>query len=120
MIQTDVSKLKFSENPYEKTEGYVIYSLLNLDNGKRYIGRTRCPHKRIYQHLIDIKAHRHRNPYINQESGCRFGFEILEENIPFRDRTDKERSYILSYETFDRDKGYNIDDPCLGRSHGGQ
>jgi len=113
MIQTDVSELKFYKYCTDVPCTYTIYSLVNLKNGKRYIGRTHYPRQRIQQHFWDLKSHKHSNILLNNESYDKFGFEILEEGILFTDRTDKERDYIIKYKTYDEQFGYNAKDPCL-------
>ena len=112
MISTDVKELKKTNHSnYER--GYTIYSLVNLDNKKRYIGRTKNPRERITQHFVDLKGGKHPNKALNKDCKCKFGYEILEEGIKFIDRTDKERQYILWYKTYDENYGYNLTDPCL-------
>ena len=113
MILTDPNVLEGGSRYDDTLKHYVIYSLVNLDNGKRYIGRTRNPKTRIKQHFVDLRAKKHSNPFINKDCDSHFGFEILEENITFDDRTDKERYYILLYKTYDEDYGYNVKDPCV-------
>ena len=111
-VKTDVNEIKETNfRDYER--GYTIYSLVNLDNGKRYIGRTKNPKGRIKQHFSELKRGNHSNKAINKDCKCRFGFEILEEHIPFLKRTDKERQYMIWYRTYDEKYGYNVDDPCM-------
>jgi hypothetical protein len=111
-IRTDISELGKIELYYRR-ETYFIYSIVNLDNGKRYIGRTKNPRQRIYQHFADLKRHKHSNSLLNKDSDCRFGYEILEENVPFSQRTNKEREYMLRYQTYKEEYGYNAKDRCL-------
>jgi hypothetical protein len=91
---------------------YTIYSLINLDNMKRYIGRTRNFRGRLENHFFAIKTHKHGNKYINADSNCRFAYEILEEGVSYADRK-KERAYILLHRTYDETMGYNKKDPTL-------
>ena len=112
MIKTDVEELKTRDYTILFAP-YTIYSLVNLDNGKRYIGRTQNPKERLKQHFRDIKSHKHPNKLLNKDSDCQFAFEILEEGITFAYRTKKERKYILLHRTYDKNLGYNTVDPCL-------
>lgn len=113
MIETDTRILKGGDQYRDRLPQAVIYSLINLANGKRYIGRTRNPRQRISNHLAALKGHYHKNPLINKDSDCMFGFEILEENVSFLERSNREVHYILEYRTFDERYGYNCNDPAL-------
>lgn len=117
MIETDYHILQ-GGGYGDKLPYTVIYSLVNLDNGKRYIGRTQNPKHRISIHMAAIKGKYHQNRLIREDSGCRFGFEILEEGVSFIDRTDKEREYIIKYKTYDERYGYNGNDPCVKNHRG--
>ena len=107
MLEADISHLRESnfENGYI---GYTIYALINLENGKRYIGRTNHPRKRLKAHFSMLKHHRHPNPFLNKDSICPFGFEILEDGVPY----DREKELIYKFKTYDADYGYNVSDPC--------
>ena len=104
-------KCKFT--PAALADGYTIYSLVNIDNGKRYIGRTRSIRKRLQNHCYGIKSHSHKNKAILKDCGCRFEFEILEENVPYRQRTERERFWILHFKSNDSRYGYNTKDPMF-------
>lgn len=108
MLESDIDFLRESnfEGGYI---GYTIYSLVNLENGKRYIGRTNHPQKRLKSHFSLLKHHRHPNPLLNKDSVCPFGFEILEDGATF----DREKAFILKFKTYDTDYGYNANDPCV-------
>ena len=123
----DISELKEStwyESEHRTRDGrvcvwssryYTIYSLINLDNGKRYIGRTRNPRQRIKTHLQGIKSGKHINRLINADANCRFTFEILEERVEPEKRVDTEISYMVKYRTYDERFGYNANDPIVKR-----
>ena len=113
MIETDTTNLKGGDKYGDILSYTVIYSLVNLYNGKRYIGRTRNPKQRLNSHLSALKGRFHANHLINKDSDCLFGFEILEENVPFVDETDRELFYIAEYKTFDERYGYNCNDPAV-------
>ena len=115
MYRAKISELKGGPYFSDTLSTYTIYSLVNLDNCKRYIGRTQNPKERIKQHFVDIRGRKHSNKFLNEESGCRFSFEILEEGISTIERTNKERTYILLHRTYDEEFGYNVNDPCIKR-----
>ena len=112
MVKTDISELK-ERDYYAELGDYVIYSIINLTNQKRYIGRTRNPKRRIAQHFIGIKKHKHPNPLVNNESNSDFGYEILETGIPKEQGKEKERFYIQEFKTYEDDYGYNGKDHCV-------
>jgi group I intron endonuclease len=109
MIHTDTAELK-EDTP---TESYTIYSIVNLENGKRYVGRSQHPKRRIKFHLCNLHTHNHPNPLINKDSNCEFGYEILEEGVPFEDRKEREKTWIFAFKTYDEKHGYNANDPCV-------
>lgn len=112
MVETDISKIEPRETVWER-QNYVIYSLVNLENGKRYIGRSKNPRERIKQHFVNLKGSNHPNPLLNADSGCQFGYEILEQNVPLADGKEKERYYIDFYKSYDEKYGYNGKDRCV-------
>lgn len=101
-------------------EHYTIYSLINLESGKRYIGRTKNLKQRIQNHFSCIKGKNHPNPLINQDSECHFDFEVLEENVSGEEKKEKERYYIQRYKTYDERYGYNVMDHCVATIKSGK
>lgn len=57
-----------------------IYSITNIDNGKRYIGRTIDLHKREITHFWMLKNNRHPNCHLQRafNEGQQFRFEVVE------------------------------------------
>lgn len=108
MISTDITELQSGEYP-----AYTIYSLVNLKNQKRYIGRSKNPRQRIKQHFINLKSHNHPNKLINADSDCEFGYEILETSVPIAFGKKKEREYIERFKTYESEYGYNGKDHCV-------
>lgn len=118
----EISELRGRENRFityitpwgEKRTDYLIshtiYSLINLDNGKRYIGRTCDPRSRIKSHLYQIRTNRHQNKMIRAESNCRFDFEILEDHLTCVEAREKEREYMIRFQTYKEEYGYNCND----------
>lgn len=95
---------------------YYIYSLVNVENGKRYIGRTINPKARIKTHFSQLKTGHHPNELLNQDSGQTFEVEILKDRILDRDEAKRmERFYMLRFKTYDSQFGYNVKDRMLQR-----
>lgn len=93
---------------------YSIYSLINLSNGKRYIGRTTNPRRRIRTHLSGINSKKHINRLINADSDCQFDFEILADHIlDINEAKRLERMYMYRYKTYDEKFGYNCNDRMM-------
>lgn len=111
MVETDYLNAPNRKYAYER-ERFFVYSIVNLDNGKRYIGRTKNPRQRIMSHFAALKSHRHPNKQMNEDSkkGCRFGYEILESGISYEERS-KECEIMLRFKTNDERYGYNFKDP---------
>ena len=116
MIRKDTSELKGGDNHSDIQNTLTIYSIVNLDNGKRYIGRTKNPKQRIRHHFYGIKTHTHPNPLLNKESNSEFGYEILEEGISIDQGYDKELHYMMLYKTYEEEFGYNAKDKALKRA----
>lgn len=93
---------------------YSIYSLVNRENGKRYIGRTINPRSRIQTHLCLLKSGKHPNDLLNHDSGQAFDFEILQKGIVDANEAKRfERFYMLKFKTYDSKLGYNCKDNML-------
>lgn len=90
---------------------FSIYSLINKENGKRYIGRTRDPKTRIKTHMAGLKHGTHINKLLNQDAGCEFEVEILKDHILDRWEAKRfERYFMLKFKTYDSRYGYNCND----------
>jgi hypothetical protein len=64
------------------SEGGGVYRILNVKNGRIYIGSTSCFRKRAKSHYIDLKTGRHQNAFMqNDFNKCgedSFVFEVVE------------------------------------------
>jgi len=91
-----------------------IYSITNIINNKRYIGRAVFIKNRFATHKRQLKDNKHKNNYL-QNAWNKYGeenllFEILEEceenllNI-------KETFYIKKYKSLIRENGHNLQEP---------
>lgn len=99
-------KLKFDE----KIIG--IYCIKNKLNSKLYIGKTKNLYRRKYQHFGELNNNKHKNSHlqnaVNKYGISNFIFEVIEicdlESLSIR-----EYYWINFYETYNRNKGYNIE-----------
>lgn len=91
-----------------------IYLIRNIVNGKVYVGKAKCIHSRIKQHITSLnrKQRTHENDhFINawhkykRES---FDYVVLE-YLPLNDKliSSREIFYIDLYNALDNNKGYN-------------
>lgn len=83
-----------------------IYSITNIENGKRYIGRTIDLHKREETHFWALKNGRHPNCHLQRafNEGQPFKFEVIEFCDPDV-LNEKEIYWISHYDSFKN--GYN-------------
>ena len=106
-------------------KGGGIYLILNLINGKMYVGRTSKFQRRRQDHFLALSRNIHDNDYL-QKSWNKYGKEnfvfitlkLEELNIK---RKELEIYYSWLFGTFKRDRGYNINEnpdvPMDGRHH---
>jgi group I intron endonuclease len=90
-----------------------IYKILNINNGKYYIGSSYNIHKRWQEHKSALKNNRHHSNHLqhawNKHGGDSFEFLILEEL-----KNEKElivlieQRYLDLYKPYNLDIGYNI------------
>ncbi len=89
-----------------------IYEILNIINGKRYIGQSVDVYKRYRSHVNKLNNNTHRNTYL-QNSWNKYGKESFVFNIieqcDVDDLDELEQFYILHYNTCNRKCGYNLD-----------
>lgn len=91
-----------------------IYCIKNKTNGKVYIGSSNNIERRFRRHKTELNTKKHSNKYLErayQKDGKEnFDFTILElcseENL-----INREISYIIEYESLNKDKGYNLSIP---------
>jgi group I intron endonuclease len=92
-----------------------VYNLVNLKNGKVYIGSTgKSLSLRKKQHFNNLKNGTHENPILqksyNKHGLESFKFEIIESfnNIKIEKLLKLEEKYILENDSTNRNFGYNI------------
>lgn len=101
-----------------------IYSILNLDNNKRYVGSSaRSLKYRLKKHRRLLKRGRHPNRYLqaawNKYGERLFEFSILEYCEPDI-CVEREQYWMDFYRAYNRDYGYNLSPKagsCLGIKH---
>jgi group I intron endonuclease len=89
-----------------------VYWILNLVNGKVYIGSSVDVENRLQNHKKDLIAGNHRNPYLQrawdkQPDSTLWNFEILEEVVDEIWLRARESAWILRLQSHLRDTGYN-------------
>jgi group I intron endonuclease len=93
-----------------------IYSIININNGKRYVGQSGNIFRRLVNHLNDLLQDSHYNEYLqrsfNKHTKNAFLVEVLQycENDEFK-LLEAEQHWIDFYQSYDKDKGYNWG-PC--------
>ena len=87
---------------------YYIYSIVNVKNGKRYIGYTNDLDRRLYDHFKQLDLGIHPNPKMQDEFNKEdFKIEILESfiQVSVQEVAQRERYWIEKYDSFRN--GYN-------------
>lgn len=91
-----------------------IYKIVNLVNGKLYIGQSKNIHKRLTGHKKHLSDNKHQNQHLqrswNKYGKSNFEFKIIE-ICDIEELTQREIYWINLYESYSHDKGYNIDLP---------
>lgn len=101
-----------------------VYLILNLVNNKVYIGScTKKVRNRIRGHISELRTNKHPNRYLqysfNKHKIINFKFYMIERCHPNK-CIEREQYWIDYYNSFNRDKGYNIAPKagnCLGMKH---
>lgn len=94
---------------YKKVIG--IYTILNLNNHKLYVGYSNDCRRRFTSHILDFSKNKHRNPYLqrawNKYGITNFKFEILEE-CEEQFLASQENYWCNLLDTHNPKFGYNI------------
>ena len=87
-----------------------VYKIINMVNGKIYVGSSVDIYNRWYHHKRDLNNNMHGNVYLqnawNKYGGNNFDFVIIEECEPVY-QFEREQFYLNSFSPFDNN-GYNI------------
>lgn len=98
-----------------KSKNSGIYKIVNLVDGKMYIGSSVNIYNRKNAHYSDLRKNIHHNVHLqrafNKYGEENFKFERIELLIPKENLCTKEREYIIKFDTINRNKGYNLDLP---------
>lgn len=99
-------------------EGYV-YSITNIENGKKYIGSTVNYEKRHRAHLNGLRGSYHDNRLLQQDFDIygedSFVFEIICKTDSEEERFRIEANLIQQFRTFEFDNGYNLSTDGRGK-----
>lgn len=92
-------------------ENCGIYIIMNLVNGKFYIGSSKQVKRRLYIHKNSLRKNKHHSYHL-QQSWDKYGeenfiFEIVK-NTTINDMLIEEQKWLDFHKTYDRDYGYNI------------
>lgn len=88
-----------------------IYEIINLVNGKSYIGSAINLNKRFVQHFSNLKNNRHSNRYLQSawnKYERQFEFRIIEIVEDKTKLLEREQFWIDTRQTYNRNIGYNL------------
>ena len=104
---------------------YSVYAIRCKENGKIYVGCTSKPAaERINQHMLELRGNKKTavfagtgvgdgRPYtqwqldFNRFGEGAFEFFLLEENVPYENRRERESYWMDEYKSYDKNYGYN-------------
>ena len=99
----------------------AIYQIVNTVNGKRYIGQSTEPAKRIAWHKSQLKYNCHYNQHLqnayNKHKLKSFFFNIIEYVDSSNELNLKEIGYIKKYKATNPKFGYNFKDGGSSGKH---
>ena len=89
-----------------------IYQIVNLVDGKKYIGSSNNLRVRKRTHFSNLRNNNHYNYYLqrafNKHGEDNFSFEVIELVNTIEELLPREQYYIELYQVCNRDKGYNL------------
>ncbi len=90
----------------------VIYKIVNLVNGKVYIGSASYYNKRRGTHIGLLRQNKHKNPHLqsawNKYKEKNFEFSIIEKVSKREDLLKREQYWLDKSKCYNRKYGYNI------------
>lgn len=95
-----------------------IYKILNIENGKFYIGSSKNIKHRWSQHKSKLKKGKHPNMHL-QNAWVKYGSKafsliIIEENTQINDLIKREQYWLDELKPYNRNVGYNINKITTG------
>lgn len=100
-----------------------VYEIINVVNGKKYIGSSINIEKRRREHFNELRKGTHYSKHLQRAVNIygldNFKFNVLE-LAPKDTLREREKHYITVFETLQRDKGYNISESCTNFSASGK
>jgi len=104
--------MRINENSLQKLDKKGVYKIENLINGKVYIGSTEKSFlKRFTTHYTKLKGNNHKGHIYLQNAVNKYGIENFEFSVLEElesDILEKEGYWINYYDSFNREKGYNL------------
>jgi group I intron endonuclease len=89
-----------------------IYAIININNGKKYIGSTSNLSRRKIKHLSELRKNKHHSPILqnsfNKHGEESFIFVTLKKLENNQDMYKEEQLFLDTYRTYDKKYGYNI------------
>lgn len=90
----------------------IVYAIQHNTTKRIYIGSTGSGYHRIKSHLNLLRRHAHKNEFMQKdfdEYGENYSFFILD-MIPTAFHRDREYYWMLLFDSYDPEKGYNVKD----------
>jgi group I intron endonuclease len=116
-----VNRINSNKSEIVKIPPYVIYQIINNNDGKFYIGSSVNYKSRWAQHIHLLNKNKHSNRHLqnawNKHGGNNFEFNIIIELFTKENIQEIEQNYINFYFKYFRPKLYNIADKVVGHSN---
>lgn len=91
---------------------YAIYAIKNTLTGQYYVGKSKQPKQRRFQHIYDLKRGKHHSPKLqtawDTQGGAGFQWKVLQVNIREADGHRWEIFWISALDAYQC--GYNMND----------
>lgn len=98
-----------------------IYQIVNLIDGKKYVGSSKNLYNRKAKHFYNLKNNKHGNCHLqnafNKYGEDNFSFEVIEFVNTEDELLPREQYYIELYQVCDKDKGYNLIVDAVRHAH---